>query len=132
MLTNFGKRKKMSTAAFTSATRNALASLVEREAYRVKSRTVAYENVARTIGVSPSWIRKFLARDEAVAEPRMTLFQNIRASYDNLCSRVEQEHQNELLKLAALKGELNAVDQGFVSLANRTSESEVAGTESKS
>lgn len=126
MLTNFGKRK-MSSATLTSTTRSALSLLVEREARRVGSRTVAYEIVAQTIGVSSSWIRKFLARDESVSEPRMTLFQNIRASYDALCSRVEQEHQTELQRIAALRSEMNAVDEGFVEVVHRADQATVDG-----
>ncbi|WP_198164373.1 hypothetical protein, partial [Bradyrhizobium jicamae] len=49
-----------------------------------------------------------------VKEPRITLFQNIRASYDNLCSRVEQENRNDELKLRLIKGEIDAITEGFV------------------
>jgi hypothetical protein len=83
-------KKPMSAAALTSSTRSALGALVERETRRVGSRTVAYEIVAQSVGSSSSWIRKFLAKSEGVKEPRITLFQNIRANYDNLCNRVEQ------------------------------------------
>jgi hypothetical protein len=128
MLTKFGKRK-MSSATLTSTTRTALSLLVEREARRVGSRTVAYEIVAQTIGVSSSWIRKFLSRNETVSEPRITLFQNIRASYDALCNRVEQEHQAELQRIAALRSEMNAFDEGFVEVARRTDQAGADGTE---
>lgn len=126
MLTKFGKRK-MSSATLTSTTRTALSLLVEREARRVGSRTVAYEIVAQTIGVSSSWIRKFLSRNETVSEPRITLFQNIRASYDALCNRVEQEHQAELQRIAALRSEMNAFDEGFVEVGHRANEAMVDG-----
>jgi hypothetical protein len=127
MLTKFGKRK-MSCTELTSTTRSALSLLVEREARRVGSRTVAYEVVAQTIGASSSWIRKFLARNEAVAEPRITLFQNIRSSYDALCSRVEQEHQTELLRIAALRSQMNAVDNGFTQVVSGMEEAPETGT----
>ncbi|GEC56802.1 hypothetical protein [Bradyrhizobium phage ppBeUSDA76-2] len=104
----------MSTAALNSITRSALGALVEREERRVGSRTVAYEIVAQTIGSSSSWVRKFLAMSQEVKEPRITLFQNIRASYDNLCSRVEQENRNDELKLRLIKGEIDAITEGFV------------------
>ena len=128
MLTKFGKRK-MSSATLTSTTRTALSLLVEREARRVGSRTVAYEIVAQTIGVSSSWIRKFLSRNETVSEPRITLFQDIRASYDALCNRVEQEHQAELQRIAALRSEMNAFDEGFVEVAHRTDQAGADGAE---
>jgi hypothetical protein len=66
--------------------------------------------------VSASWIKKFLAKHSETKEPRITLFLNIRAAYERMCERVEQEHQNELTKIAALRGELNALDRGFVEL----------------
>lgn len=101
----------MSTAALNTMTRSALGALVEKEARRVGSRTVAYEIVAQTVGTSSSWIRKFLAKSEEVKEPRITLFQNIRAAYDNLCERVESENRMDELRLRTLKGEFNAVTE---------------------
>lgn len=104
----------MSAAALTSITRSALGALVEREAKRTGSRTLAYEIVAQSVGSSSSWIRKFLAKSEEVKEPRITLFQNIRASYDNLCNRVEQENRSDELRLKLIKGEIDAVTEGFL------------------
>lgn len=112
MLTKFGK-SKMSSVEFTSATKGALRALVEREATRTGSRTVAYEIVSQTIGASSSWIRKFLAGNESVREPRITLFHNIRTSYENLCHRVEQEQQVELTRLACIRREIDAVTEGL-------------------
>jgi hypothetical protein len=103
----------MSAAALNSITRNALGALVEREERRTGSRMVAYEIVAQTIGASSSWVRAFLGKSEAVKEPRITLFQNIRASYENLCSRVEQENRADELRLRLIKGEIDAVTEGF-------------------
>jgi hypothetical protein len=107
------RKKPMSAAALTSTTRSALGALVDRETRRVGSRTVAYEIVAQSIGSSSSWIRKFLAKSEEVKEPRITLFQNIRANYENLCNRVEQENRNDELRLRLIKGEIDAVTEGF-------------------
>jgi len=109
----------MSTAALTSTTRSALGALVERETRRTGSRTLAYEIVAQSVGSSSSWIRKFLSKSEEVKEPRITLFQNIRASYENLCSRVEQENRNDEQRLMLIKGEIDAVTEGFVAEADR-------------
>lgn len=109
----------MSAAALTSTTRNALGALVEREERRTGSRTRAYENVGRSVGISSSWVRKFLAKSEEVKEPRISLFQNIRASYEILCSRVELENRADELRLKAIKGEIDAVIEGFVAQAVR-------------
>lgn len=103
----------MSAAALTSITRSALGALVDREERRTGSRTVAYEIVAQSVGSSSSWVRKFLAKSEEVKEPRITLFQNIRASYENLCSRVEQENREDERRLMLIKGEIDAVTEGF-------------------
>lgn len=104
----------MSAAALTSITRSALGALVEREERRVGSRTLAYEIVAQSVGISSSWIRKFLAKSEEVKEPRITLFQNIRANYENLCNRVEQENREDERRLMLIKGDIDAVVEGFV------------------
>lgn len=116
MLTKFGKLK-MSSVEFTTATKGALRALIEREAVRTGSRTLAYENIGRMIGASSSWIRKFLSGSEAVAEPRMTLFQNIRVSYEQLCNRVEHEQKVELVRLAKLRREIDAVTEGITATA---------------
>jgi hypothetical protein len=108
MFRKFGK-SQMSTVA----TKNALNALIERESRRVGSRTVAFENVARMIGASSSWIRKFLTYEDAVAAPRMPLFENIRAAYNNICERIEADNRADEARLQALRGSLNAVDTSF-------------------
>lgn len=114
VLPKFVRRNPMSAAALTSITRSALGALVDREERRTGSRTVAYEVVAQSVGASSSWVRKFLAKSHEVKEPRITLFQNIRASYDNLCTRVEHENRSDELRLRLIKGEIDAVTEGFV------------------
>lgn len=108
----------MSPVALTSMTRTMAGELVNREERRVGSRTVAYEIVAQTVGVSSSWLRKFLADRGEVKEPRITLFHNIRAAYDNLCERVERENEQDELRLQALKGQSHAVTEGVGEKAN--------------
>lgn len=103
----------MSSTALISNTRSALSAMVDRECHRVGSRSVAYEIVAQTVGISPSWIRKFLSNSGEVKEPRITIFANIRAAYENLCERVELENRADELRLQALKGQMNAITEGF-------------------
>lgn len=103
----------MSATALTSTTRSALSAMVEKEARRVGSRTVAYENISQMIGVSSSWVRKYLAGRGDVGEPRTPLFQNIRVAYSNLCERVEQQNRNDELRLRAIGKKLDAVTEGF-------------------
>jgi len=125
VLSKFARKKAMSAAALTSITRSALGALVDREERRTGSRMVAYEIVAQTIGASASWVRAFLGKSEGVKEPRITLFQNIRASYENLCSRVEQENRADELRLKLIKGEIDAVTQGFDAQGLRQNENVV-------
>ena len=103
----------MSTIELSSTTKTALRALIEREAYRVGSRTVAFENVARMVGASSSWIRKFLTYEDAVAEPRITLFENIREAYNNICERIEADNRADEARWQALRGSLNEINSGF-------------------
>ena len=117
----------MSTIEFTPTTKDVLRDLIERETKRVGSRTLAFENVARTIGASSSWIRKFITYEDRVAEPRMTLFQNIAAYYANVCSRIEHEQQAEREKSARLLGKLNAINTGLDRVVERETKTETIG-----
>lgn len=117
----------MSTIEFTPTTKDVLRDLIEKETKRVGSRTLAFENVARAIGASSSWIRKFLTYDDRVAEPRMTLFQNIAAYYANICSRIEHEQQVERDKSARLLGKLNAINTSFDRMVERETQAEAVG-----
>jgi hypothetical protein len=103
----------MSAAALNSTTRSALGAMVEKEAIRVGSRTVAYEHVAQMVGASSSWVRKFLADRGEVKEPRITLFQNIRAAYSNICERVEADNRADEQRWQDLKGQMDAITSGF-------------------
>lgn len=103
----------MSAAALTSTTRSALRVMVEKEARRVGSRTVAYEHVAQMIGASSSWVKKFIADTGEVSEPRITLFQNIRDAYNNICERIEADNRADEQRWRALRGSLNEVATGF-------------------
>lgn len=101
----------MSSAALTSATREALNELVNTEYARLGKRYEAYEKVAEKVGSSSSWVRKFLADSHEVKEPRLTLFLNIRAAYDNLVERIELENRAKEMRLLALKGEIHAATE---------------------
>jgi hypothetical protein len=119
------RKSKMSPAqSLTSATRNALGMMVEREERRVGSRDVAYEIVAQTVGASSSWIKKFLSKSVEVKEPRITLFLNIRSAYESVCMRIEQEQANERLKTSKLMGELDAATAGFDRLVDGAARAE--------
>lgn len=105
-----------SASTVTDATRSALDILVDREERRIGSRDLAFENIAQLVGASSSWLKKFIGRSDEVKEPRLTLFLNIRAAYETMCNRVEQEQQAELANITLLKREIDAVTSGFVEM----------------
>jgi hypothetical protein len=70
----------------------------------------AYEQVARNVGASSGWIRKFVRGYEA-KEPRASLYENIRAHYEAFCDRVEQDNRADEIRLHALRGKSNASNQ---------------------
>lgn len=104
---------KMSSVEFTATTKSVLRALIDREAVKSGSRTVAYEKVAKTIGASSSWVRKFLTYEDKVAEPRITLFRNIAAYYNNVCERIEAENREDEHRLRQLRGKIDAISKGF-------------------
>ena len=119
MLPKTDKGLPMSPAALVADTRSMATELVRREERRVGSRAVAYEIVAQTVGISSSWLRKFVSERSEVKEPRITLFQNIRVAYDNLCERVELENRNDELRLRLLKDRTNAAIESLPTQDNQ-------------
>jgi hypothetical protein len=110
----------ISSAATISLTRAQAHALVDRAERATGSRMAAYEQVAQTVGTSASWIRKFIKGYEA-KEPRATLYENIRASYEAYCNRVELENEADELRLQSLRRphagtqSLGKKDQGEIS-----------------
>lgn len=99
----------MSTAIQTTAlTRSAAHALVDRAERQTGSRMAAYEVVADKIGSSASWLRKFIAGQEA-KEPGWTTGWNILDHYNRICERVEQEIETERTKTLALKESIDAI-----------------------
>ena len=101
----------MIRSATISNTRAQANELVARAERTTGSRMAAYEQVARTVGASSGWIRKFVRGYEA-KEPRATLYENIKAHYEALCARVEQDNRADEMRLQALRGSLNATTEG--------------------
>jgi hypothetical protein len=105
------RRSPMIGSATISTTRAQANELVARAERETGSRMAAYEQVARTVGSSSGWIRKFVRGYEA-KEPRATLYENIKASYDALCARIEGDNRADEMRLQALRGSLNAIGEG--------------------
>lgn len=95
--------------------RNAAEALVAREERRTGSRMSAYEAVARSIGTSAEWLRKFIQRTEG-KEPKLSIGFNILSLYCKLCDCVEQHRDNEL----ELKREIDAAMEAILRVVDRT------------
>ena len=93
----------------THATRLALDMLVRREEQRTRSRVAAYDNIADIIGMSSSWLQKFLRDSGEVGPPSGLPLQRFRAAYDSICERIEQENRADAQRLRELKVHLDAV-----------------------
>ena len=93
----------ITAAAVTGLTRSRAQALVERAERKTGSRMAAYEQVAKSVGTSSGWLRKLICGYEA-KEPRATIYENIRAHYEALCSRIEQENEIDEARLRLLAG----------------------------
>ena len=116
MVPKNGRKTPMSMAANNAAlSRNAAEFLVEREERRTGSRMTAYSIVASKIGATPDWLRKFISDNGREAkEPKWSIGWNlIEHCYEMLCTRVEQERDEERLRIETLKREIDAAISPF-------------------
>lgn len=102
----------ISSAQINGHTRLQATELFESAKRKLGSKMLAYERVASAIGVSPGWFRKYVKGYEA-KEPKASVYENIRAHYSAFCERIEQENEQDELRLHALRRELNARTEGI-------------------
>jgi DNA-binding transcriptional MerR regulator len=119
MSPKFGEKSPMSTADVMGVTRSMAEHLVARAENETGSRMEAYVRVARDIGVSPDWIRKFIKGSEQAKEPRATAWLNIIKLHDRICERIEQTAANQRTQAAALREQLNAAMGGDLRTVER-------------
>lgn len=88
-------------------TRTMATELVARAERETGSRMTAYRRVAAGLGVSASWVRKFVAGDPAT---RVSLVAgiNILNQYRRLCERIEAKAEQERARTHALLEEFDA------------------------
>lgn len=98
MRTKIARKRTMMSAAELAFPR--VGALVERAQRRSGSRMAAYHDVARAIGVTGGWVRKFLGR-QAIRLDADTFLQ-IEAAYRAECERWETEAANERARFLAL------------------------------
>lgn len=77
----------------------------------------AYEVVSQTVGVSSSWLRKYLANRDDAKEPGLISGFNILRQYELLCERVEKDNEERQSRINALKDQINAASPGSVEKA---------------
>lgn len=101
--------KKTTMPNMIAMSQEAARGLVDRERRATGSKMIAYENVARAVGSTPEWIRKFVKNNEG-KEPGLSVGFKILDLYNRVCLRVERATEKEL----TLKGE---IDAAFESIA---------------
>ena len=101
------------TEDIDGTTRTALKLLVAIEKRKHGSQSLAYYDVAHLIGSSSSWVQKFIRDSGEVKPPCDPLFLRIRAAYDDLCNRVEQQNKRDEKRLRELKGKIDAAAAGI-------------------
>lgn len=111
--------KKWPMTGIVSLTRNVAEAFVMREERRTGSRMVAYSDVARAVGTSSEWLRKFISSSSA-KEPGMALGFRILIAYRLVCERVEQAGDRE----RRLKEEIDAALESALLLVERAKRSD--------
>jgi hypothetical protein len=116
-----GKNWPMS--GIVSLTRNVAEAFVAREERRTGSRMVAYDDIARAVGASSEWLRKFISPSSA-KEPSMAVGFKILIAYRRICERVEQAGDRE----RKLKEEIDAALESAGLLVERAKGTDRSGT----
>jgi len=80
------------------------------------SRMLAYAKVAAAVGVSASYLRKFITV-EGTPEPKWSVGRALLKHYEKICDRVDEEVRHERAEIKKLMGELNAADRAFPDVA---------------
>lgn len=99
MRTEFGRKRTMRSAA--DDTYPLLGALVEKAQQRSGSKMNAYADVARAIGETGSWVRKFMGRQRVRLDADTYL--SIQAEYERQCARWEAEAQTQKARFFALR-----------------------------
>ena len=73
------------------------------------SKMVAYQKVAAAVGVSASWLRKFITI-AGTPEPRWSVGCRLIDYYKSLCDRMDDEVAGQRREIAKIIGEINEAD----------------------
>ncbi|WP_129610025.1 MULTISPECIES: hypothetical protein [Rhodoplanes] len=120
----------MSAAAdVLDTTRAMTAELVRRAERETGSRMSAYGRVATTVGVSASWVRKFVAGDPGAKRVSFVAGLAIVNQYRRLCERIEAEAEVERQRAEALMEQMNAATSGALDVVAMVSAAEARGAD---
>lgn len=101
MSKNHKDLQMLSTADPTQDAHPFLADLIEDSERRLGSKTLAYEAVAKMVGLSMSWIEKAFNRRGGLTL-KVPVYRDIAVAYIGLCERIEAREQRERERRAAL------------------------------
>lgn len=93
------------------------AALVERQERQTGSRMGAYEQVAAMVGVSASWLRKLIGRQNVVIEAHE--FLNLAQAYRSLCERIEAAAEAERNRARELRSQADEAVESALGPAGR-------------
>jgi hypothetical protein len=104
-------------------------ALVEHHEQLTGSRMAAYEGVAGWIGVSSSWLRKLIGRQDHIALHAHE-YSNLVSVYRSVCERIEKAGRHEQAKAALIRGvTTDAIVASHLGMALRLTQSDESGTE---
>jgi hypothetical protein len=95
----------------TTTLRRIVSSTVRRLEPICGSRMLAYEKVAAAVGVSASWLRKFITV-EGTTEPRWSVGCALTRFYDSLCDDLDRRTESERKEITKLIEEINEATRG--------------------
>src|SRR4051794_73932 len=73
------------------------------------SRMLAYEEIATAIGLSASWVRKFITVD-GTPEPRWSVGCALRRYYEDVCDELDRKADLERDQITEIMGRLHEAD----------------------
>jgi hypothetical protein len=120
--TFFGEKSpKVAAVSYVDASRDAAARMVANQTVALGSKMLAYEYVARRVGVSKDWLRRFIKSCPRTKPCFATGFKIIKVFapslalefYTKLCERIEVAIEKERRLIADLTGEASnaAIDK---------------------
>ena len=106
---NLDRDRTMSSPSDEIDPREAAVFLVSHKEQQSRSRMLAYSQVARSVGASSSWLRKFVSDNDGAREPRWSVGEKIIQQYRSVCARIEADAIARNQRAQQYKGAINAI-----------------------